>query len=45
MNFAKYRIAIQLYKIYNDVEMNDDWQDMNVKQNFNSRSKIFQIND
>ena len=25
--------------------MNNDWLDMNVQQNFNSRSKLFQIND
>ena len=45
MNFAKYRLAIQLYKIYNDDNYNDDWQDMNTQQNFNARNETFQIND
>ena len=25
--------------------MNDDWQDMNVQQNFNARNNLFQISD
>ena len=45
MNFAKYRMAIQLYKIYNAEERNDDWIDMNFQQNFNARNGKFQIND
>ena len=45
MDLAKYRLAIQLYKIYNGNEMNRDWMDMNIQQNFNSRLKLFQIND
>ena len=45
MDLAKYRLAIQLYKIYNGNEMNSDWMDMNIQQNFNSRLKLFQIND
>ena len=45
MNFAKYRLSIQLFKIYNGYSQNDDWQDMNVQQNFNGRNEMFQIND
>ena len=45
MNFSKYRLAIQLYKIYNNDYFNDDWQDMNAQQNFNARMEMFQIND
>ena len=45
MNFAKYRLSIQLFKIYNAYSQNDDWQDMNVQQNFNGRNEMFQIND
>ena len=45
MNFSKYRLAIQLLKIYNGNTMNEDWLDMNVQQNFNARNKMFQIND
>ena len=45
MNFSKYRLAIQLYKIYNNKYFDDDWQDMNAQQNFNARMEMFQIND
>ena len=45
MNFAKYRLSIQLYKIYNGHNLNEDWQDMNMQQNFNARNEFFQIND
>ena len=45
MNFSKYRLAIQLFKIYNGVEENNDWVDMNVQQNFNARNEYFHIND
>ena len=45
MNFSKYRLAIQLYKIYNDNNENNDWQDMNIQQNFNARNENFHIND
>ena len=41
----KYRLSIQLYKVYNDSNMNEDWMDMNVQQNFNSRLTVIQIND
>ena len=45
MNFANYRLSIQLNKIYNGSNDNDDWNDMNVQQNFNSRNEFFHIND
>ena len=45
MDFSKYRLAIQLYKIYNNDYYDDDWQDMNAQQNFNARMEMFQIND
>ena len=45
LDFGRYKMAIQLYKIYNGVEMNSDWVDMNHQQNFNARSRMFQIND
>ena len=45
MNFAKYKLSIQLHKIYNGNNDNDDWHDMNVQQNFNSRNEFFHIND
>ena len=43
MNFAKYRLAIQLFKIYNGDDYNEDWQDMNRQQNFNARCEVFRI--
>ena len=45
MNFAKYRLAIQLFKIYNGDDYNDDWLDMNRQQNFNARCEMFQISN
>ena len=45
MNFAKYRLAIQLFKIYNDVTRGSDWMDMNFQQNFSMRSRTFHVND
>ena len=45
MNFAKYRLAIQLFKLYNGGYESDDWQDLNVQQNFNARCDTFHIND
>ena len=44
MDFAKYRLAIELFKIYNGNEMSDDWMDMNCQQNYNARNLMFQIN-
>ena len=45
MRFAKYKLALQLYKIYNKVDENNDWIDMNDQQNFNARNEYFHIND
>ena len=45
MDMMKYRLSIQLYKIYNRHIDNDDWLDMNVQQNFNARSSFVKIND
>ena len=45
MSFARYKLAIQLYKIYNKLDENNDWIDMNEQQNFNARNEYFHIND
>ena len=45
MDMMKYRLSIQLYKLYNGCYTNDDWIDLNVQQNFNSRQSLVQIND
>ena len=45
MSFGKYKLSIQLFKIYNGGIMTEDWQDMNVQQNFNARNPKFHIND
>ena len=45
MDFAKYRLAIQLFKICNGYSLNDDQLGMNTQQNFNARNEVFQIND
>ena len=36
-NMMKYRLSLQMYKIYNGHILNDDWIDMNIQQNFNNR--------
>ena len=45
MEFAKYRLAIQLFKIYNGTSMDNEWIDMNIQQNFNARQTNFHITD
>ena len=45
MNFAKYKLAVQLHRIYNRMDDNDDWLDMNDQQSFNARNTNFHIND
>ena len=45
MDFIKYRLSIQLHKIYNGTSMNEDWIDMNYQQNFNTRNRKFHITD
>ena len=39
MKFAKYKLAVQLHKIYNRMDDNEDWLDMNNQQNFNARNE------
>ena len=39
----KYRLSIQLFKIWNGESQNDDWVDMNFQQNFNARVDFIQI--
>ena len=41
----KYKLAIQLYKIYNGRMENEDWIDLNLQQNFNNRNNHVQISD
>ena len=45
MEMMKYRLAIQLFKIYNGAMINDDWMDLNNQQNFNERHNSVQIFD
>ena len=45
MDFSKYRLSIQLHKIYNGTSSNEDWIDMNYQQNFNARNGKFHITD
>ena len=45
LDMMKYRLAIQLFKIYNGYIINDDWMDMNMLQNFNARLNCVQISD
>ena len=43
----KYRLSIQLYKLYNAYNQNenDNWIDLNFQQNFNDRNNFVQITD
>ena len=45
MDMMKYRLALQMYKIYNGSSMDENWIDMNFQQNFNGRHQAFHIND
>ena len=40
-----YRHALQLFKVYNTHDWNDDWMELNWQQNFNNRSTKVQIID
>ena len=41
----KYKLAIQLYKIYNSDTMNVDWLDLNFQQNFDHRNNLVNFFD
>ena len=41
----KYKLSIQLYKLYNNETQNDDWIDLHFQQNFNERNHRVQIID
>ena len=44
-DMMKYRLSIQLYKLYNTTTQNenDNWIDLNFQQNFNERNNLVQI--
>ena len=44
-NVMKYRQSIQLFKIFNSDDQNDDWVDINFQQNFNARNDFIQLYD
>ena len=45
LKMMKYRLAIQLYKVYNGRIETEDWIDLNFQQNFNNRNTRVQISD
>ena len=45
MKMMKYRLALQLYKLYNTDDFNEGWLDLNFQQNFNGRNNYVQIMD
>ena len=45
MDMMSYRLATQLFKVYNGFIINNDWIDMNVQQNFNTRKGNVLITD
>ena len=38
-----YKMSIQLHKIYNSQNMNEDWIDLHIQQNYNERNDKVQI--
>ena len=40
-----YRHSLQLHKLYNRTEPNDDWTNLNYQQNFNARNNMLHIVD
>ena len=45
MKIMKYRLELQLYKLYNSDNFNEGWLDLNFQQNFNGRNNNVQIMD
>ena len=43
MKLMQYRLALQLYKIHNSINMNDDWIDYNFQQNVINRMRNVQL--
>ena len=41
----KYRLALQLFRIHNASNENDDWIDLNFQQNFNDRNNHVKVHD
>ena len=42
---TKYKHALQLHKIYNDLNMDENWIRLNFNQNFNQRLTMFITTD
>ena len=42
-NYSNYKQAIQLHKLYNQIETSDDWISLNINQIITGRQKYFQI--
>ena len=40
-----YKLALQLYKNFNDVNQNETWMDLNFQQNFGPRNEFIAIVD
>ena len=45
MKMSMYKLAIQLFKLYNSDKATPDWIDLNLQQNFNGRSTKFLISN
>ena len=45
MEMMSYRLSIQLHKLYNGNQHNEDWVGLNYQKNFNNRQRFVQIND
>ena len=45
VNMMKYKLSIQFYKYYNDLNQIDTWLDLYFQHNFKNRNKFVTIND
>ena len=43
LNNVNYKHALELYKLYNSNDQNEDWIDLNVQQNFNGQNQKVQL--
>ena len=45
IKMSMYKLAIQLFKLYNSENQTPDWIDLNIQQNFNGRSTKFLVSN
>ena len=43
INMIMYKHSLQLYKIYKGLQLNEDWMDLNMHQNFSDRNNTVNL--